>query len=122
VQVAATPFDGVDKGNTRRSGVLVILNSAPKIVSDPPERAAKGVYRYAVQAEDPDGDPLRFSLQGQPPAGMEVDSETGVVQWQVVVHERPVTYKFEVVAQDPAGAMSIQEITMGAAPPSGQPS
>jgi hypothetical protein len=122
VQVAATPFDGVDKGNTRRSGVLVILNSAPKIVSDPPERAEKGVYRYAVQAEDPDGDPLRFSLQGQPPAGMEVDSETGVVQWQVVVHERPVTYKFEVVAQDPAGAMSIQEITMGAAPPSGQPS
>jgi hypothetical protein len=53
---------------------------------------------------------------------MEVDSETGVVQWQVVVPERPVTYKFEVVAQDPAGAMSIQEITMGAGPPSGQPS
>ena len=122
VQVAATPFDGVDKGNTRRSGVLVILNSAPKIVSEPPERAARGVYRYAVQAEDPDGDPLRFSLQGQPPAGMEVDSETGVVQWQVVALERPVTYKFEVVAQDSAGAMSIQEITMGAAPPTGQPS
>jgi hypothetical protein len=65
---------------------------------------------------------LRFFLQGQPPVGMEVDSETGVVQWQVAVHERPVTYTFEVVAQDPAGAMSIQEITMGAGPPSGQPS
>ena len=122
VQVAATPFDGVDMGKTRRSGVLVILNSAPKIVSDPPERAEKGVYHYAVQAEDPEGDPLRFSLQGQSPAGMEVDSETGVVQWQVGVHERPVSYKFEVVAQDPAGAMSIQEITMSAGPPSGKPS
>jgi hypothetical protein len=122
VRVAATPFDGVDRGKTKRSGVVVILNSAPRIVSDPPERAEKGVYRYVVQAEDPDGDPLRFFLQGRSPTGMEVDSETGVVHWQVVAHERPVTYTFKVVAQDPAGAMSVQEITMSAGPPTGQPS
>ncbi len=121
VQVAATAFDGTDEGNTKRSDTLVILNSAPKIVSDPPERAAAGVYRYAVQAEDSDGDPLRFSLEGEPPVGMEIDRKSGVVQWQVVLPEKEVIYSYEVVAEDPAGAKSIQKITMSAPPAGGQP-
>jgi hypothetical protein len=121
VQVTATPFDGADRGNTKRSGVLVILNSAPIIVSVPPERVEQDVYRYVVKAEDPDGDPLRFSLGGQPPAGMKIDSETGVAEWQVVVPEKMVTYHFEVVVEDPEGAKSIQKITMSAAPPENEP-
>jgi hypothetical protein len=119
VQVAATSTDGDDEGNTRVSDVLVILNGAPQIVSQPPERPEAGVYRYVVQAEDPDGDPLRFSLEGVPPAGMEIDSETGVVQWQVVAPEEEVAYQFEVVSEDPEGAKCIQSITMSAAPPGG---
>jgi hypothetical protein len=122
VQVAATPLDGVDEGNAKRSEVLVILNSAPVIVSVPPERAEQDVYRYVAQAEDPDGDPLRFSLGGQPPAGMEMDSETGVVQWQVVAPEKEVIYHYEVVVEDPAGAKSIQKITMSVSPQGGEPS
>jgi hypothetical protein len=121
VQVAATAFDGTDEGNTRRSEPLVILNSAPKIVSAPPERAAAGVYRYAVRAVDSDGDPLRFSLGGQPPVGMEINRKTGVVQWQVVLPEKEVIYSYEVVAEDPAGAKSIQKVTMNATPAGGQP-
>ncbi len=119
VQVAATPSDGTDTGNTKRSEVLVVLNGAPRIVSDPPERAEQGVYRYVVEAEDPDGDALRFSLGGQPPPGMEIDNETGLVQWQVVAPEKEVTYDYEVVAEDPEGAKSIQKITMSGTPPGG---
>ena len=121
VQVKATPFDGVDRGNTKRSDELVILNGAPIIVSVPPERAEKGVYRYLVQAEDPDGDPLRFYLGGRPPADMEINSDTGVVEWQVVVPEKRVIYHFEVVVEDPEGAKSIQKITLSAAPQDGEP-
>ncbi len=120
VQVAATPFDGTDQGNTKRSNVLIILNSAPRIISDPPERAEGGVYRYAVRAEDPDGDPLRFSLGGQPPTGMEIDGKTGVVTWQVVVVEKEATYDYEVVAEDPQGAKSIQTIPMHVLPLDGE--
>jgi len=119
VQVAATPFDGVDEGDTKVSNVLVILNGAPRIVSDPPERAGAGVYRYTVQAEDPDDDPLRFSLEGEVPAGMEVDREAGVIQWEVVPPDKEVTYHYGVVAEDPEGAKSIQMITMSASPPGG---
>jgi hypothetical protein len=122
VQVTATPFDGSDAGDSRRSNVLVILNGAPTIVSDPPVGAQANMYRYVVQAEDPDGDPLLFSLGGQPPAGMEIDSATGVVLWQVVVPQKEVTYNYEVVAEDPEGAKSIQKITMHAGPSGGQPS
>jgi len=119
VQVAATPFDGVDEGNTKVSAPLVILNGAPRIVSDPPERAEAGVYRYAVQAEDPDGDPLRFSLEGEVPAGMEIDREAGLIQWQVVPSDQEVTYHYGVVAEDAEGAKSIQKITMSVSPPGG---
>ena len=121
VQVAAIPLDGVEEGNTRVSDEVVIQNGPPKIVSVPPERAEEGLYRYSVQAEDPDGDPLRFSLGGELPEGMEIDSETGMVQWQVVVPDNEVTYHYEVVAEDSAGAKSIQKITLSTAPPGGQP-
>jgi hypothetical protein len=121
VQVAATPQDGLEAGNTRVSDEVVIQNSAPRIVSVPPERAEEGLYRYSVQAEDPDGDPLRFSLGGELPDGMEIDSETGMVQWQVVVPDNEVTYHYEVVAEDSAGAKSIQKITLSNAPAGDQP-
>ena len=120
VQVAAIPFDGAERGNARVSDEVVIQNGAPKIVSVPPERAEEGMYRYSVQAKDPDGDPLKFSLGGEPPDGMAIDSDTGMVQWQVVVPDNEVTYIYEVVAEDSAGAKSIQRITLSTAQPDGQ--
>jgi hypothetical protein len=69
-------------------------------------------YRYQVEAEDADGDILTFSLQGKPPKGMVIDSQTGVVEWQVVIPEKPATYVYEVVVEDPEGAKSIQTVTL----------
>ncbi len=112
VRVAVTPFDGEEWGTVIRSAAVVVENSPPKIVSAPPARTEEGFFRYAVKAEDPDEDTLRFSLRGKPPAGLELDPATGLVQWQVVIPKGEITYVFQVVAEDPDGGRSIQEITL----------
>ena len=113
VQVAAIPFDGTDWGGPNSSVTVTIQNSPPKIVSTPPEKLEEGsTYRYEIKAEDVDGDTLRFHLKGVTPKGMTIDSEAGVVQWQVVIPKTSVTYEYEVIVEDPEGAKSIQKITL----------
>ena len=112
MQAVVTPYDGEAYGSTVRSAPVAIRNSPPKIVSEPPVRTEAGLFSYAVQTEDADGDPLRFSLEGKAPAGLEIDPDTGLVQWQMVIPKGKVTYVFQVVAEDPEGAKSIQEITL----------
>lgn len=56
------------------------IPSAPVITSAPVDLAEVGTpYEYAVQAVDPDNDPLVYSVV-QAPVGMTISS-TGVVQW-----------------------------------------
>lgn len=117
VEVAVTPFDGTDWGETASSIAIAIQNGPPNIVSTPPERLEEGGhYRYEVRADDKDGDPLRFSLQGEPPPGMKIDGKTGVVEWEVDVPDGPAAYQYEVVVEDPEGAKSVQQITLNYAP------
>jgi hypothetical protein len=117
VQVAATAFDGTDWGHPNTSIPVVIQNSPPMIVSKPPAQLEEGAtYRYEIKAEDVDGDTLSYSLQGKPPEGMVIDSKTGVVEWQVVIPAKPVTYEYEVVVVDPEGSKSVQKITLKNSP------
>jgi len=56
-------------------------NQAPIITSDPREIAVEGLgYMYDVEAIDPDGDSLTFSLLIGP-AGMTIKGDTGLVEW-----------------------------------------
>ena len=116
VEVTAVPFDGTDWGQPNSSVKVTISNSPPIIKSTPPAELREGTtYRYQVQAEDADGDTLRFSLEGKPPKGMVIDANTGVVEWQVVIPEKPTTYVYKVVVEDPEGAKSIQTVTLKSA-------
>jgi hypothetical protein len=112
VQAAATPFDGTEWGKETVSQPIVIKNSPPMIVSMAPERLESMSYRYAVKAEDVDGDPVKFSLRGNAPPGMKIDEATGVIEWQVSIPKEPTTWEYEVVAEDPEGLKSIQKITL----------
>ena len=112
VQLAATPFDGTDWGKEVTGAGVTIRNSPPTIVSTPPERFESLSYRYQVQAEDADGDPLRFSLRGNVPSGMKIDEATGVLEWQMAVPKEATTWEYDVVAQDPEGLKSVQKITL----------
>ena len=58
-----------------------LFNSSPVIESDPVTTAKEGaVYNYDVEAIDPDGDTLEFSLLTHP-TGMTINSTTGVISW-----------------------------------------
>ena len=63
-------------------GKCVPDNLSPRFTSTPPTAATQDqLYSYDAQASDPDaGDVLTFSLQ-ESPAGMNVDSATGRVEW-----------------------------------------
>jgi hypothetical protein len=57
------------------------INQAPIIYSVPITTATVGVtYVYDVEATDPDGDTLTYSLTTKP-AGMTINSVTGVIWW-----------------------------------------
>jgi len=58
-----------------------LFNGAPVIVSDPITTGQEGVlYTYVVEATDPEGDILVYTLS-TPPTGMTINSTTGVISW-----------------------------------------
>jgi hypothetical protein len=102
----------------------VVGNRAPSITSQPVTQATVGeVYTYQVTATDPDGDTLFFLLpQDQnPPAGMQIDSRTGVIRWtpgQDVAGER---VRVAVAVADPDGLFDAQVYEIGVGVPANQP-
>ena len=58
-----------------------LFNSSPVIESNPVTTAKEGaVYNYDVEATDPNGDTLTYSLTTSP-TGMTINSTTGVISW-----------------------------------------
>ena len=58
-----------------------LFNSSPIIESDPVTTAKEGtIYTYDVEATDPNGDTLTYSLTTGP-TGMTINSNTGVISW-----------------------------------------
>lgn len=68
--------ENIDFGN-----VQIAINQDPIITSTPIIEAVVGQpYEYLVRANDPDGDPLTFSLN-QAPEGMVIDPQTGRISY-----------------------------------------
>ena len=58
-----------------------LFNNSPIIESDPITTAKEGAtYTYDVEATDPNGDTLTYSLTAGP-TGMTINSSTGVINW-----------------------------------------
>ena len=58
-----------------------LFNSSPVIESDPVTTAKEGVaYTYDVEATDPNGDTITYSLTNSP-TDMTINSITGVISW-----------------------------------------
>lgn len=110
-EVRAT--DGTVTTQSVTSRELQIGNSAPQIVSRPETRFEEGVFRYDVQAKDPDGERnLHFSLRGAP-EGMTIDRLGGEIRW-MPKPEQSGKHSIEVVVQDSQGAEAFQtfEVTI----------
>lgn len=107
VTVEATAYDHDGAGKPFRATPLVVGNNAPKILSVPMMMSSRELYEYAVRAEDPDGDPVSFELEGAP-SGMTIDRAAGQVVWRPGVGISG-THHVKVIAADGKGARVWQE-------------
>lgn len=87
-------------------------NLAPTITSTPIFAGSENVsYQYDVEATDPDaGDVVSFSLTN-PPAGMEIITESGLITW-IPTTAQIGTHAITVVATDMAGLTDTQTFNL----------
>ena len=114
VGVAVTPYSDLGQGAVTVGGNFTIPNSPPVISSEPSASFADGKFTYTVLAEDPDGDPIDFTLKGAPP-GMTIEPATGLISWEYGPDDAG-EYKVTVVAADSEGASVSQELTLSITP------
>ncbi len=105
--VEATPYDSDGAGKPLRAAPLVVGNNPPRILSVPMMMSSAEIYEYAVRAEDPDGDPVSFELEGAP-SGMTIDRAAGQVVWRPGVGISG-THHVKIIAADGKGARVWQE-------------
>jgi hypothetical protein len=81
VGVKVTPVEGDKPGQARFLDVLV--NNMPPQVAESKQVSFDGkTFVYQVTGSDPDGDTLTYALEDAP-EGMTINSQTGLVTWQV---------------------------------------
>jgi len=116
VDVDVTASDGNANGTATLSGRFTMSNSSPTILSNPSVSTTGGVYEYLVQASDPDGDPITYTLEEAPP-GMSIGEQTGRIHWSVTPEAKGI-YRIKVVAQDNKGGFAAQDFELSiSAPP-----
>lgn len=107
VSVRVQPFDAESAGPIFCSEEIVIPNAPPRFVSTPPTRFRAALYTYRASAEDPDNEPLTYSLV-QGPAGMEINSSTGQVSWNIRQEDAGL-HPVIIEVQDQDGMKARQE-------------
>lgn len=118
VSVTVTPYDGEDYGESA-TVERTIENMPPMITEDNTFTFDGKVYSFSVNATDPDGDPLTYSLKSAPD-GMYINKGTGDVTWDV-----PSDFTGEVVVivavSDGVRGESTREITLVLEAPEEEP-
>jgi hypothetical protein len=92
------------------------LNAAPTITSTPVTTGAVGqIYTYDVNATDPDGDVLTYSLVIAP-AGMTINATTGLISWTPTAGQAGPN-NVTVRATDPGALFAEQSFTIAVTQP-----
>lgn len=116
IAVRVVASDGDEESDGFDTPSLILGNGAPKITSTPPPgMGADGVYRYAVEASDPDRDrALRYELTAAP-EGARVDPVAGEITWTPTFQQAGM-HAIEVVVRDGHGGETKQhfEVTVKA--------
>ena len=100
-------------GSDTQSWTITVgeANRPPEISSSAPASGSEGsLYGYDVQASDPDGDALTYSLTTSP-AGMTIDSATGLTQW-TPDYDQAGEHPVEVLVEDGKGGRDTQSWTI----------
>lgn len=98
----------------RRSEMLQIENSSPVIKKVKiPEIDGPGVYQIIVDAKDPDGDEITFSLAGDSlPDGLQIDPHSGTVTYILGENVPPENLKFTITADDGDKGITKKIVTL----------
>jgi len=109
LSVKITPFDGTAYG---RSGVLnrEIVNLPPMITDNRKYLFDGKRYSQQINATDPDGDSLTYSLK-RALSGMRIDSSTGLITWDVP-SDFTGKASFTVAVADGHGGEVTQDLTL----------
>jgi hypothetical protein len=124
IELTVVAHDGEESSEPLRSAPFTVVNAPPQITSTPGAFDEDGTFRYAILADDPDGDHiLRYQLV-EGPDGMEIDVVSGELTWTPTPDQagsHPVTVevgdrKGGVTAQSFDIRVEFEEVTSPAAP------
>jgi hypothetical protein len=74
--------DGDERSGVLEAGPIRLENARPVVDTQPEASQEGGVFRYQVEASDPDGDrALRYALV-EAPEGMTIDPLEGTIEWR----------------------------------------
>jgi len=109
ISVKIIPFDGAVYG---QAGILhrEIVNLPPIITDNRKYHFDGKSYSHQINAADPDGDALAYSLK-KAPSGMRIDSSSGLITWDVpsdFVGKALIT----VAVADGHGGEATQDLTL----------
>jgi hypothetical protein len=103
VKVELIPFDGDTTGEVFEiTRPIITQNLAPKIVGTPQPVLTDTLITCKINAEDPDGDPITYSIK-EGPSGLTIDN-TGMIRWKSPALSKDTTYQITVKVTDPTGA------------------
>ena len=115
--ISQAPDAGTTVANGSSVDIVVstgVPNRAPSILSTPPTLAEVGQpYSYDVEAIDPDGDPLTYSLDTAP-SGMGINAVSGQITW-TPAGDQQGDHAVTVRAQDPSALFDSQSFTVAVA-------
>ena len=112
VSVAVIADDGDDESELRESPPVTIGNAPPEIESAVAWKEEAGVFRYQVEARDPDGDRnLRYRLT-KAPEGMKIDPLLGAIAWKPDPEKAAGRHPVEVEVDDLQGGRGVQRFEM----------
>ncbi|MGI9553329.1 MAG: putative Ig domain-containing protein [Thermodesulfobacteriota bacterium] len=109
ITIEVIPFDENAQGVWRSEGSFNIPNSPPSITSKPSGVVSNGSLTYSVEAADPDGDELIYSLKDAP-EGMSI-SDTGELTWQYS-NDNAGDYNVVIIVSDGDGGETYQEMSI----------
>jgi len=103
VKVELVPYDGDTTGeNFEITRPVLIQNLPPNIINTPSPVFNKNILTCKINAEDPDGDPISYSIE-EGPSGMTIDN-SGNISWRIPEQMNDTTYKVIVKVTDSKGA------------------
>jgi len=107
VSVSVTPHDQGGGGKEVRSQSVTISNRPPKFTSFALPVVVDGKLEYQVSANDPENDPITFSLESAP-SGMTLNEKTGRLHWSIPSSAQGI-FRVKIMVRDDHQGWASQE-------------